>query len=86
MTKIEDIAAKMRRNPKGIRFRDAQKVCEFYFGAARHKSGSHCVYKTPWVGDPRVNIQNNKGMAKVYQIRQILKAVDRLKVQNDAKE
>jgi hypothetical protein len=86
MIRIKDIVAKMRRNPKGIRFRDAQKVCEFYFGEARRKSGSHCVYKTPWTGDPRINIQNNKGMAKAYQIRQILKAIDRLRVQDDVKE
>jgi len=27
---------------------------------------------TPWQGDPRVNIQNDKGMAKPYQVRQVL--------------
>jgi hypothetical protein len=37
------------------------------------------VYKTPWIGDPRVNIQNDKGIAKVYQVRQVLKAIERLK-------
>jgi hypothetical protein len=36
------------------------------------------VFKTPWIGDPRVNIQNDKGIAKVYQVRQILKAIERL--------
>ncbi|MCB0195496.1 MAG: toxin HicA [Anaerolineae bacterium] len=86
MAKVEDIVAKMRRNAKGIRFRDAQKVCEFYFGEARQQSSSHCVYKTPWIGDPRVNIQNSKGMAKAYQVRQILKAIDRLGVQDDVGE
>ncbi len=43
MTKIEDIIIKMRQNPKGIRFRDTQKVCDFYFGEARQKSGSHAA-------------------------------------------
>jgi hypothetical protein len=37
------------------------------------------VFKTPWQGDPRVNIQNKKGKAKVYQVRQVLKAISRLK-------
>lgn len=86
MTDIEDIIAKMRRNPKGIRFRDAQKVCEFYFGEARQQSSSHCIYKTPWIGDPRVNIQDSKGMAKAYQVRQILKAINRLEGQNNVGE
>jgi hypothetical protein len=35
-----------------------------------------------WQGDPRVNIQNDKGMAKVYQVRQVLKAVERLESEN----
>ena len=37
------------------------------------------VFKTPWVGDPRINIQNDKGKAKAYQVRQVLLAIDRLK-------
>jgi hypothetical protein len=86
VARIEDTVAKMRRNPKGIRFRDLCKVCDFYFGEARQKSSSHCIYKTPWQGDPRVNIQNHKGMAKVYQVRQVLKAIDRLEAQSDARE
>ena len=64
----------MKRNPKGIRFRDLCKVCDAYFGTPRQSSSSHRIYKTPWPGDPRVNIQNNKGMAKAYQIKQVLKA------------
>jgi hypothetical protein len=32
-----------------------------------------------WKGDPRVNIQNDKGMAKPYQVRQVLRAIERLK-------
>jgi hypothetical protein len=36
------------------------------------------VYKTPWQGDPRVNIQNDNGMAKAYQVKQVLKAIERL--------
>lgn len=78
MAQINDLVAEMRRNPKGIRFTDLCRVCDFYFGEARQTSGSHRVYKTPWVGDPRVNIQNEKGMAKSYQVRQVLKAIERL--------
>ena len=81
MTNIEDILAAMKRNPKGIRFRDLCKVCDAYFGTPRQSSSSHRIYKTPWPGDPRVNIQNNKGMAKAYQIKQVLKAIERLEVE-----
>jgi len=78
MAQINDLVAEMRRNPKGVRFQDLCRVCDFYFGEARQTSGSHRVYKTPWVGDPRVNVQNEKGMAKTYQVRQVLKAIERL--------
>ena len=78
---MPDIAkniVEMKRNPKGIRFQDLCKVCEHYFGEARQTGSSHRIYKTPWVGDPRVNIQNDKGMAKAYQVRQVLRAIERL--------
>ena len=78
MASIEDILVRMRENPTGIRFADARKVCDRYFGSPRQKGSSHCVYRTPWPGDPRVNIQNDKGKAKAYQVRQILKAIERL--------
>ncbi len=78
MTSIEDILGKMRRNPKGIRFNQLTKVCDHYFGKPRSSGTSHRVYKTAWAGDPRVNIQNSKGKAKAYQVRQVLSAIDRL--------
>jgi hypothetical protein len=31
----------------------------------------------PWQGDPRVNIQNDRGRAKAWQVRQVLKALER---------
>jgi hypothetical protein len=82
MTKVEEIVADMRRNPKGVRFQDLCKVCDFYFGDPRQTGGSHRVYKTPWPGDPRVNIQSAKGMAKAYQVKQVLRAIERLETQN----
>ena len=86
MAKVEDIIAEMKRNPKGIRFLDLCKVCDAFFGNARQEGSSHRIYKTPWQGDPRVNIQNDKGMAKAYQVKQVLKAIDRLEVQSDVTE
>ena len=82
MADVEDILAKMRANPKSIRFNDLCKVCDTYFGEARQSGSSHRVYKTPWRGDPRVNIQNAKGKAKPYQVRQVLAAIERLEVKN----
>lgn len=78
MASVEKLLESMRREPGNIRFRDLQKVCEAWFGKPRQASGSHMVFKTPWAGDPRVNIQNDKGKAKVYQVRQVVAAIDKL--------
>lgn len=42
--------------------------------------------KMPWPGNPRVNIQNEKGKAKRYQVRQVLAAIAKLKEMVEAKE
>jgi len=78
----------MRRHPKNVRFTNLCLVCDHYFGEARQSGSSHRIYKTPWQGDPRVNIQNKKGKAKGYQVRQVLKAVAKLKLEaeNDGSE
>lgn len=85
MAKVSDILKLMKKNPKGIRFADLCKVCDHYFGDPRQKGSSHRVYKTPWQGDPRVNIQNTKGKAKAYQVKQVLNAVRRLEYENTEK-
>lgn len=78
MPSIEKIVAAMRNNPKAIRYEDAAKVCEHYFGSPRNNGTSHHVYRTPWPGEPYVNIQKgHDGNAKAYQVRQILKAIDK---------
>ena len=82
MADIQDILIQMRQTPKSIRFNDLCKVCDSYFGKARQSGSSHKVYKTPWQSDPRVNIQNSKGKAKPYQVRQVLQAIDRFEVTN----
>ena len=82
MASIEKILQKMAEQPNGVRFDELQKVCEQFFGLARQSGSSHAVFKMPWAGDPRVNIQNDKGKAKAYQVRQVLAAIEKLKGQS----
>jgi len=73
---MKNIAQKLidfKNNPKNVKFSELCNVCNFYFGEPRQSGSSHRVYKTPWKGDPRVNIQNSKGKAKAYQVRQVIK-------------
>jgi len=82
MATIEEIVERMRRNPRNVRFSELSRVCEQYFGEQRQGSTSHKIYRTPWHGDPRVNIQNDKGKAKAYQVKQVIKAIERLNYEN----
>ena len=79
---IAKIVQQMQGNPNNIDFSDLCKVCDHYFGKPRQDRSSHRIYKTPWTGDPRINIQNNKGKAKAYQVKQVLKAISKLEAQD----
>lgn len=83
MSKIDHILAKIKQNPKDVRFADLCRVCDAYFGAPRKSAGSHRVYKTPWRGDPRINIQNDHGKAKAYQVKQVLLAIEKLEIRHE---
>lgn len=83
MRRLETILRAMQAEPQNVRFADLASVCQHVFGPPRRKGTSHHVYKTPWPGDPRVNIQRGKnGKAKPYQIRQVLAAIEKLKGQS----
>jgi len=75
---IDKILEKMRLSPFSVRFRDVCTVCDFYFGQPRQKGTSHRIYKVNWVYPPLINIQNFKGKAKEYQVRQVLNAIEKL--------
>ena len=78
MASSEKILEQMRREPANVRFGELMKICQDYFGKPRQTGTSHAIFKTPWVGDPRINIQDQKGKAKVYQVKQVLLAIDKL--------
>ncbi|WP_142417262.1 toxin HicA [Bartonella massiliensis] len=78
--RIEKIVRLMKTSSKNVKFSDLLAVCVYFFGEPRNSGSSHFVFKTPWVGDPRVNIQKGSGnKAKVYQVKQVLQAIERIK-------
>ena len=83
MAQIEKLVARLRRNPHNVNFIDLVKVCNHYFGEPRQQRTNHCVYKTPWPGNPRVNIQEKNGKAKVYQVKQVLAAIEKIEGMKD---
>jgi hypothetical protein len=84
---IEQILIEMRENPKSVRFTDACKVATHFFGEPRQNGTSHKVWKMPWPGDPRVNLQAGEGgKAKPYQVRQVVAAVSLLLLRERTQE
>jgi len=79
--KIDEIVERIKENASNVRFGELCKICEYYFGRARQSGGSHRIYRTPWEGNPRINIQDEHGRAKTYQVRQVLAAINKLIVE-----
>ncbi len=75
---VDEIITQMRQSPHNLDFKDLVKVCRAKFGEPRQAGSSHMIFKMPWFGEPRINIQNANGKAKPYQIRQVLLAIDKL--------
>lgn len=78
---IDDAINELKANVKNTRFNRLVIICENFFGKPRIV-GSHYIFKTPWFGDPRINLQKEKGMAKPYQVLQAIKCLYRLKSMN----
>jgi len=84
LTSIADLAGSIIIDTinAGASWRRSSSTC----GEPRQEGTSHKVYRTPWQGDPRVNIQRGKdGNAKAYQVRQVLDAIARLEA-DDSEE
>ena len=64
-------------NPKNAKFDDLLNLCIKYFGLPRIR-GSHHIFKTPWKGDPRINLQKDGKSAKPYQVKMVQKAIKKL--------
>jgi hypothetical protein len=60
-----------------MRFSRLLRICEDIFGECRIK-GSHHVFRVPWQGDPRINLQAEGPNAKRYQIRQVSEALRKM--------
>ena len=74
---ISETIADLERQKGSTRFSQLVKICEEFFGPPRTKGGHH-IFKTPWPGDPRLNLQSDKGKAKPYQVEQVIAALKKL--------
>ena len=84
MSKQAKLIARMRASPQSVTYTELFNFCCDIFGEPRQRGTSHAVFKMPWAGDPRVNIQKGSGgKAKAYQVGQVVLAYDKLTKEAD---
>ncbi|HWQ36942.1 MAG TPA: toxin HicA [Blastocatellia bacterium] len=71
--KIDEVITELKRADGAMKFNRLKAICDHFFGAPRIR-GSHHIYRTGTAH--LVNIQNNKGQAKSYQVRQVRLALE----------
>ena len=76
MTRKKEIYEKLKNNPKNVRFEELCKAAELFGFKYRGGKGSHVVYVREGVREI-LNFQNVKGKAKPYQVKQLLKVIER---------
>jgi hypothetical protein len=74
---IDDALAELNMT-KNVRFTRLVTIATAFFGEPRIH-GSHHFFRTPWEGQPLVNLQPDGKGAKPYQVKQVVKALDKLK-------
>jgi len=80
---LNDDIEKLEAAKKNTRIALLLRICQQYFGNPRI-SGSHHIFKTPWKGDPRINLQKDGNKAKPYQVDQVIEALRKLQEQQQA--
>jgi len=78
------LLTKILASPANTRFSDMVGLVEAFGFRLSRVNGSHHIFVHPDIPE-LVNIQNVKGKAKPYQIRQFLKLVERYNLQMEDK-
>jgi len=72
-------------NPRDVTFANLLKIATHFFGSPRVNGTSHHVFKVPWAGKPWINLQKDGKMAKPYQVKQVIEALEKLEQQQEDK-
>jgi hypothetical protein len=79
MSDCDDLYERARKRPQSLRLKEAIQLAECWGFVLARQTGSHRIYKRKGYIHP-VNLQPLKnGMAKPFQVRQILAAIEDLK-------
>ncbi len=74
--RCRELLERARANPAGLRFRELLRLAECHGFNPSRQRGSHIVLSAEAAPRPLV-VQDVKGRAKAYQVRQLLDAIER---------
>ena len=74
--KAKRLLARAMTAPSGIRFSEAVTLAELFGFTLDRVKGSHHIFVHSKIPE-LVNLQDVRGMAKAYQVRQLLRLVER---------
>ena len=80
MSSIEKVFASVANNPRNVKFRTMQRVVRAFGFTLIRIAGSHHIYQHPGFREP-LNLQNVRGQAKPYQVRQFLALVEKYQLE-----
>ena len=75
MSRRKKLLSRIQDNPQNVRFEDICKLAEAFGFEYKGGKGSHEVYTKKGVIEI-LNLQNVKGFAKPYQVKQFLKMIE----------
>ena len=79
------LLARLQNNCKNVRYNDFVLLAEAFGFKYRRTEGSHNIYKNKIIGES-LNLQEEKGEAKPYQVKQLLAIVERYNLQMEGEE
>ena len=76
---------KVLSGSRNVRFNDMVRLVEAFGFHASRTSGRHHIFVHPQMPE-LINLQNVRGQAKPYQIRQVLQLIERYNLSLEGKE
>jgi hypothetical protein len=79
MTRRRKLIEKVRNNPAGVRFQEICLLAGHLGFTKRGGKGSHVVYEKDGV-EEILTFQDREGMAKPYQVKQLLAVIEKYRL------
>jgi len=77
MGNLKKLFQKAISKPNNLSFEDACSLAECIGFEFKRQKGDHKIFKNPKLKNEIINLQNVSGKAKPYQVKQLLKIIEK---------